>query len=284
MLDVLARNEYGFSINFKNNIKFDIIDIKGLNPTNATINSSSIPNYSGSIYNSAYIGNRNIVLSIVCNSYDDKARKELNNVFIPSKQLILEIGNYSIEGYVESTEYNPFDNKIITQVSIICLYPYFSAKDENVIKISNISNLFEFPIDLPPYGVEFGEIHEDTMANIVLIGDVGTGCIIEAYFNSQIDGLKINNITHNQSMFIDRIFYNGQKLTIDTRFYKKSIILTLENNTTLNIISNLDITDTNIAWIELEPGDNNVIFTDGYDNTLENTDIYIKFSDKIGGI
>lgn len=283
MLDVLARNEYGFSINFKNNSKFDIVDITGLNPVNATINSSSIPNYSGSIFNSSYVGNRNIVLYIVCHSYDNKARKELNNVFIPSKQIRLELGNYYIDGYVESTEYNHFNNKIVIQTSILCLYPYFSLKNETTIKISSITNLLEFPASFPAYGIPFAETSENTMENIVYNGEIGTGCIIKAYFYSEIYKFKVNNITHNQTIDILHWFEDGDELTIDTRFAKKNITLKNSEGHITNLIPYLrDYLET--QWIELETGENNIFFTTSDDYTLDNVDIYLTYNEKIGGM
>lgn len=283
MLDVLARNEYGFSINFKNNSKFDIVDITGLNPVNATINSYSIPNYSGSIFNSSYVGNRNIVLSIICHSYDDKARKELNNVFIPSKQIRLELENYYIDGYVESTEYNPFNNKIIIQTSILCLYPYFSSKNENTIRISNITNLLEFPASFPAYGIPFGETSEDLMANIVYNGEIGTGCIIKAFFTSETYGFKVNNVTHNQVINTFYTFDVGDELTIDTRFAKKSIVVKNSEDYTTNLIPYLsDFLET--KWIELESGENQLIFTNTSNENLNDIDIYLTYNEKIGGM
>lgn len=282
MLDVLARNEYGFSINFKNNNKFDIVEVTGLNPVSATINSSSIQDYSGSVFNSAYVGNRNIVISIAYNTYNADARQELNECFIPSIPIRLYIDDYFIDGYTESVDYSQFDKKMIIQISIICLYPYFSEKNDNIIKVSNIINLLEFPLNLPSVGVPFGELQDSTSTNISILGDIGTGCIIEAFFDENIDGFKVINTTHNQVVFVDKYFYQGQKLKIDTRFSKKSIILTDTNGNEIDILQYLDTSDIN--FIELEPNNNIIVFKDGYDNQIYNTDIYIYYTNKKGGL
>ena len=152
MFSISAKNNYGFSINFKNNNKFDILEVTGLNPVSATINSSSIPDYVGSVFNSAYVGNRNIVISIAYNTYNADARQELNECFIPSIPIRLYIDDYFIDGYTESVDYSQFNKKMIIQISIICLYPYFSEENDNIIKVSNIINLLEFPLNLPSVG------------------------------------------------------------------------------------------------------------------------------------
>ena len=109
MFSISAKNNYGFSINFKNNNKFDILEVTGLNPVSATINSSSIPDYVGSVFNSAYVGNRNIVISIAYNTYNADARQELNECFIPSIPIRLYIDDYFIDGYTESVDYSQFN-------------------------------------------------------------------------------------------------------------------------------------------------------------------------------
>ena len=286
MLDISAKNEYGFSINFKNNKNFEIIEATGLNPVSASINSSSIPNYSGSIFNSAYVGNRNIVLSVKYKAYNSEARKELNSVFIPSASVTLTIGKYYIDGYVESTEYNIYNENIIIQISIICLYPYFSNGIENTVKISNTVSLFQFPVAFPSSGIPFSEAQEDISAVITNYGDIQVGCVIKIYISQYLNGFIINNSEHGQSMYLNMTrapLHSGDEVTIDTRFGKKSITLTSDTYSMYNE-SILDYLDSVTNWIEIAPGENKITLDPPTGDTLTAIEAYITYSESVGGL
>ena len=284
MLNISARNDYGFSINFKNNEKFDIVDITGLDPVNATINSSSIPSYSGSVFNSAYVGNRNIVISIAYNMYNNVARQELNNCFIPSIPIRLYIDDYYIDGYTESVDYNPFNEKMIIQISIICLYPYFSLKNDITIHISQTISLFTFPFSIPSAGIPISEQIDNHSATIYNYTNVPTGCIIKIFFNEEVYGLRISNANNNQLLEIYQVFCQYDELTIDTRFAHKSIILTSPEYQEYNV-SILDKLVSADKWIEIEPNENKILI-EAYVGTLSanGIDAYLTYSEKIGGL
>lgn len=285
MVSVSAVNEYGYSIDFAQDKDFTIIDIDGLHPIKSTINSSPIPNYRGSLFNSISYENRNIVLSIVVNDYNSNGRNKLNQVFSTGSKVTLTLNNYFIDGYVESNEYNPFNSKIIAQISIVCLQPYFNNGISNKVKITNIVNDFIFPFSAPASGITLGNIKDSYLTNVVNLGDVPCGCTIKAAFNSQVNSFVIYNDGKNQEIGIEYEFEQGDELFINTRFANKTGYISgpstnYEKEDLMHHIYNI----TN--WIQIDVGNNYIGYTNASssENDNSNIDVYVEFFEMAGGL
>lgn len=284
MVNVGAINEYGYSVDFAQSKDLTIIDIDGLHPIKSAINSSPIPGYRGSLFNSISYENRNIVLSVVLNDYSSNGRNVLNQVFSAGSKVTLSINNYNIDGYVESNEYNPFNSKIISQISIVCLQPYFYNNIYKTITITDVDNTFSFPFSISSSGIALGNVKYDNTTNVVNLGDVPCGCIITAIFKSDVDGFVIYNEDKNQEVSMQYQFEQDDILTIDTRFASKRVIVcgpsTLnEEYDALSDIYNI----TN--WIEIDIG-NNMIGYSNFGDSEDNKyiDVNVRFSEMVGGL
>ena len=106
-----------------------ITDITGIGPGKADINVTELTSSDGSLYNSARLGTRNIVMTLRFMIAPDieTVRQKSYKYFPIKKELILtfETDNRScyIAGYVESNEPVIFDENEYTQISIICPDP-----------------------------------------------------------------------------------------------------------------------------------------------------------------
>ena len=102
-----------------------ITDITGIGPGKADINVTELTSSDGSLYNSARLGTRNIVMTLRFMIAPDieTVRQKSYKYFPIKKELILtfETDNRScyIAGYVESNEPVIFDENEYTQISII---------------------------------------------------------------------------------------------------------------------------------------------------------------------
>lgn len=275
MFRLVASNEFGKSIDFTNNKLFNIVNVDGLNQTKSVFTENTIPAYPGSFLNSSRLEKRNIVLTVLLESYDDTSRKLLNNTFITNKNIDLRVNNfYNISGLVESVEYNLFTNKITAQISIICFDPFFTTDRIDYV-MSDVENLLEFPYSATDYGRSMGNITFEFFADLNNQGHVPVGCIFDVKFKGSVVNLILENYTYNQEMYIYGSFVNGDHLVIDTRIGSKSIKL---NNS--NYINNLRIDS---EWIELEPGINHVIY-DVFNGYYTNVEITCSLYNKVGGI
>lgn len=285
MVSVSAVNEYGYSIDFAQDKDFTIIDIDGLHPIKSTINSSPIPDYRGSLFNSISYENRNIVISVAVNDYNSNGRNKLNQVFSTGSKVKLNLNNYSIDGYVESNEYNPFNSKIICQITIVCLQPYFYNGISHKVEITNLINSFTFPFSAPSAGIVLGEIKESYDTNVVNLGDIPCGCVITATFSNNVLGFRIFNEEKEQEIYIGGSFQNGDELTIDTRFAKKSVMFS-GADTDYKKIDILGYLDNVTNWIELGIGNNMISYTDGSGSTASNKyiDVFVEYYEMVGGL
>lgn len=148
--------------NIKNNIleltqnesDFQIVNISGLNPSNAQINRSTVAGLDGSRFNSSKLEERNIVITLKLNGDIAQNRIRLYSYFNTKQWCKLyyqnELRNVYIEGWVETVEVDLFTNSETMQISIVCPNPYFKALDEIITDVSKVIEMFTFPfaIDL----------------------------------------------------------------------------------------------------------------------------------------
>lgn len=111
-----------------------IIDVKGLGPVKADINTSTRGQGFGVNHNSSTIGARNLVFSIqMYNSIVtsvEELRRQIYLFFPPGENVQMRFKSgeqlYQIYGYVETVEPEIFTSVPTMQVSVICTDPFFT--------------------------------------------------------------------------------------------------------------------------------------------------------------
>lgn len=273
---------------------FLIQSVTGLGPAKANINTTDIVTNDGTMYNSARMNQRNIVLQMIfvetiySETIEDIRQKSYK--YFPLKkslEIIVETDNRYIKtiGYVESNEPNIFSSQEGTQISIICPDPYFysAGKNESIITdFYSIEPAFEFPFEnnsLTEHLLNFGEIQMQTEGNVYYSGDSEVGIKIRIHAigpasnitivktdtreKMKIDTEKIKNITGKGIVASDDII-------ISTLKGDKSIIL-IRDGVLYNILNCLD---RDIDWFSLQKGDN--IFAFAADEGITNLQFRIE--------
>lgn len=251
---------------------FAITNIEGLGPVEASINTTEIPSMDGSIFNSARVSSRNIVISFVLGYFPtiEHARLELYRYFPVKKKITLEIETdirtYSIEGYVESNVPSIFNSQESATVSIICPSPYFRAGGDDTERTGSIGSgqSFEFPFSnesLVNPLIEFGSAARSINFDVYYDGRVETG--LEFHFrvlnvSSWNHVIIINKVGTTDSMVLsmDNLlsggFQNNDELIICTIPGKKKATL-IRNGISYNAINALQ---GDSKWLTVEPGSN----------------------------
>lgn len=273
-----------------------ITSITGLGPVKADINCTDLATSDGSIFNSARLGNRNIVLKLL---FLEKPTIEdtrlLTYKYFPIRKkvkLLIETDKRicEIEGRVESNEPNVFSKSEDTQISIICPDPFFYSAGENGNNITvfyGVEDNFEFPFsnespieDL----IEFGIVTYSTERVIRYLGDADIGVVIRIFFTGDVSNLTIYNVRTRDFLRIDtqRLkamtgseLIHGDEVTISTIKGDKYITL-LRDGKEINILNCMDRQST---WLTLTQGDNIIGYTadDGGSNLqfrIENRIVY----------
>jgi len=276
---ITAINYLGESIKmelvYPENSGFAVLEVTGLGPSKANINLTDLSSSNGSLFNSARIEKRNIVLTLKLLSMPtvELIRQKTYKYFPLSKpiELVIEtdIRTCKAYGYVESNEPIIFSASQTTQISIICPDPNFYSIGSTVTVFAGIEPMFEFPFSNESLTVnllEMGRIVTNQEQTIYYEGDSEIGIVIYIHALGPATNLTIYNSATREVMKLDTTrllaltgsgLIAGDDIIISTVKGKKTVQL-LRNGVYTNIINCLD---KNADWFQLTKGDNLFAFT-----------------------
>lgn len=271
--------------------------ISGLGPPKANINSTDLATADGAIYSSARASTRNIVfnLQFMFAPTIEDVRQKTYKYFPLKKKITIEVEtdnrSLSTEGYVESNEPNIFSQEESTQISIVCVDPFFRDARPSLVQFASVLPNFEFPFSnesLTDDLIEFGKIGLDTRSTLVYTGDVDTGILITIHAMGSVSGiLNIYNIETYENIKID--LSKIKALTgSDYRSGDDIIISTVSGDKYVQVLHNgkyynaIGIIDKLANWFQLTVGEN--IFNFTVTNGVENLSITFEYRNAYGGI
>lgn len=273
--------------------------IEGLGPVKADINSTTVSSGDGSRFNSARVGNRNIVFTFLfleVPTIEDVRQKTYK--YFPVKKpvkLLFETDNRKcqIEGYVESNEPDIFNSQESSQVSIICTNPYFLSAENggtNVVTFYGSEPAFEFPFSnesLTEPKIEFGILKIRQEEIVYYDGDAEVGITIHMHALGEVRQITIYNTGTRETMKLDTDKVStitgsgiiaGDDITISTLRGDKYISL-LRNGKTYNILNALG---RDVDWFQLSKGDNRFAYVCEYGD--ENLQFKIEYQTLYEGV
>ena len=301
-------NQYGDHLvfDFNDPCKTGLIltKIDGLGPGKASINTIELATTDGAIFNSARVGARNIVLTLLFDlDHNAEDMRLLTYRFFSLKhQVKLKITTdtriSNIEGYVESNEPGIFDKWEGTQISIICPDPFFhDVGDQKELRTEVTTSLFEIPYDskhpldpalngfsnesLTEKLIEFGSLENGQNFEVKYNGDAEVGVKIEvvAEFGPISGIISFENTDTNKEFSFDISKFTvlhpswaaemlvGDKLIINTRVGQKKVSIE-RNGYSYNM---MNCVSRDSEWFMLHRGKNS--FTFHIENGAENAKI-----------
>lgn len=252
---------------------FIIKEITGLGPCKADINSKELATSDGSVFNSARVNTRNIVMKLLFlhkPTIEDVRQKSYKYFPLKKKlKITIETDNRICEtyGYVESNEPDIFSKEEGCQISIICPDPFFYSAGESGTQVTaffGVEDVFEFPFSNESFTddlIEFGIATYSTERVIYYTGDGEIGMTINIYATGPVRNLTIFNNRTREFFRIDTErmatltgngIIQGDNIVICTLRGEKQITLTRAGEQ-YNI---MNAVDRNSAWLTLERGDN----------------------------
>lgn len=273
---------------------FIVKSIDGLGPVKATINKNELATSDGSIFNSARLTDRNIVMNLLYDNTNQSIEevRQMSYRYFPIKrkitfQIFTDNRELEIDGWVESNEPNIFAEREGAQISILCPDPYFRSQGTQITTFYGIEPAFEFEFEndsLTEPRLEMGAIEQSRAKTVYYRGDTEVGVTIKLHAAGPVRNITIYNTTTRQIMKIDTDMLttltgqgldDGDDIVINTTRGNKSIIL-VRGGENINILNCLD-RDTN--WFKLIKGDNvfTYIATEGVGNLhfkIENQVLY----------
>lgn len=120
-----------------------VLNIDGLGPVEAAVNTSGYSSLDGEFYNGSNVGKRNIVLTLRSNpdwstQTHESLRQAIYRYFMPKSKVTLQLTSshmeqVAIDGIVETCEPNLFAKDPTFEISIICPQPAFvSTRTQNI--------------------------------------------------------------------------------------------------------------------------------------------------------
>lgn len=270
-----------------------ITSITGLGPPKANINMTDLAAMDGSLYNSARVEKRNIVIVMrfaFAPTIEDTRQRTYK--YFPIKKpvtFLIETDNRIIEtiGFVESNDPDIFSKEESNQISLVCDDPYFYSAGKNVVVFFGVEPLFEFEFSnesLDEPMIEFGSIENETEKTVYYDGDSEVGITILIHALGNVGNITIYNTKTREVMKIDvdKIealtgsgIVSGDDIIITTVRGNKTVRL-LRNGRYTNILNALDKTSN---WFQLAKGDNVFAYSTDYGSEylefkIENQVIY----------
>lgn len=256
MYTLTAENQYGQQLELTHNPAYSVKSVLGIDPPDAIINTTRNAGQDGSVYNSAYMDNRTITITLAINYPVEANRIQLYQYFKSKFPVILryknETRNVYIQGYVQSFQVAYFDKKETAQITVICPKPHFNGSDLVTENLSNIVSMFKFPFSIEEAGIPISELSIGHEQAIINLGDIDTGALIRITAMDEVVNPLIYNSTNNTVMKIFDTLQESDVVEINSRSGEKSI-RKISNGVVTNLISKLS---DNSSWFTLVPGVN----------------------------
>lgn len=267
----------------QNEHRWQLIGLLGLNPPAADIMTTNIPYTDGARFNTSRLQMRNVVITLSLVENVERGRMSLNSVIMAKQPLRVYYKNDTvdvyIDGYVESFEYDVFNDIVTAQVSILCPAPYWVSVKPQTADVTPVISLFEFPFSLPAEGIAVSEMKLVRTEEVEYMGTVQTGVEVSITCMNAISSPAITNRRTGETMtFTGLTLEPGQTLMVSTVQGKKSIQLVTESGTA-NAINAMDIGS---QWITVMPGAN--IFEITAESGADDIRATITVSEKYGGV
>lgn len=285
MFTLTAENAYGERLELTHNPSYTITSIIGLSPADAQINTTKNAGFDGSTFNSSYVNERSVSITLMINSPAEENRIKLYKYFKLGSPIRLYYQNgirdTYLDGYVQNEPIELFNTKPreVAQITIICPMPFFVGSEDDIQSFSGAEPLFEFPFSIAAEGIPFSELVTLQEQNIINHGDVEVGCTFEIHALGNVSYPKIYNSITQEHIYVNQTMTSGDTIKINTIRGQKSIYLIDHNNVKTNIIGKFV---PGSAWLQLAPGDN--LFIVDANTGAQNMTVTVKTINRYEGV
>lgn len=141
------------------------------------------------------------------------------------------------------------------QVEFYCPYPFWregNGENQGIANIALWVPAFEFELEIPEDGFEFGCRTPSLIVNVKNNGDVDTGMLIEFRATGSTSNPSLININTQEFLSLTCDMQAGDVIRIATGYGQKRAELT-RGNVTTNIFN---LVDADSTWLQLAVGDN----------------------------
>lgn len=289
-------NASGESIEFGRHFRlYEDIDLSALKADN----SYSESNQDGAGYKKTRLDKRDINVPFFIHRLVDGAewieekRQEAYTVFNPNKNpMRLDFTTKAGEKYYLIAQLNNapdfptgFDNsnyrwqKALLQFT--CADPYIYEQNQTLVEIATWIGDFEFELEIPVEGMEFGHRSQSLIANVFNKGQQETGMIIKFKALGSLSTPSLINVNTYEFLKLNLSMIPGDIIEVSTYKGKKYARLT-RNNVTTSVFGKVDFSSEFSKFLQLATGDN--LFRYDAVSGVDNLEVSMYFNNKLIGV
>lgn len=257
-MELTYTNTDGESITLKQSRPYFLTKIDGTGNIRQTINTFKAPDQDGAFYISSTLDMRNITLegTVIADTPDEayELRKHFLNIFSPKLRGTLLYRERQIACVVEEAGFTVSTRHRIPNffVSLLCPSPFFETPDEVRQELASWIPMFEFELEIPETGMEFGMRQPSQIITVSNIGDVACGCEIVFRALGTVTNPELLNIDTGEYIRLLTTMNAGDEIRVYTHFAGKRVVR-VEGSTETNAFSLLD---TGSTFFQLAAGQN----------------------------
>lgn len=277
-MELTYTNSGGESITLKQSRPYFLTKIDGTGNIRQTVNTFKAPDQDGAFYISSTLDMRNITLegTIVANTPDEAYihRQRLLQIFSPKLRGTLLYRGRQISCVVEEAGFTVSSRQRIPNffISLLCPSPFFETLDEIREELASWMPLFEFELEIPGGGMEFGARQPSQIITVDNIGDVSCGCEIIFHALGTVTNPELLNIDTGEYIRLLTTMSAGDELRVYTHFAGKRVV-SVNGSTITNAFSLLD---TGSVFFQLAAGINTLRYDASVNMDLLEVSIYFR--------
>lgn len=265
MKKIKCVSDNGLSVEFAYDhdaTEFFLVSADGIYKMSNAINTTQNAMIDGATYTGEAVSQRNIVITVqMRRNYQDN-RNLLSRVFRNRAQgTLYHIENgqsRKIRYRTESIDIEETGILRMAAISLICPNPYFSDGEAEQIEMSGWESLFEFPIEIPESGFEFGRGKKELVKTVENNSTTSVGITMTILAEDVVVNPAIVNITTQETLRLICTMQPEDCIVITTEQGNIDIVLHRGKET---IDYNYTVDEENESYIQLEPGRNDISYT-----------------------
>lgn len=235
--------------------KWQLLYVKGLNPPQATLHTTTIIGANGVRKVGSKIDPRTIEIALHINNPCRQNRQELLRFLSSNQELTIRLltGNqeYYIEGTVEDNSYEIYTQSQEMVVSILCEDPYFKNTEERIVKNTESRGGFQFPFSFTEEDrFRFDELYVIRDLYIYNYGTHETGLELEIHILNETTNPKLVNVDDpTKYIGFNDTFYPGDVIKINTNSLAKNKVMLVRNGVETKLLNKLMVS---VTWFKVK--------------------------------
>jgi hypothetical protein len=277
-MELTYTNAGGKSITLKQGRPYFLKKIDGTGNTRQTVNTFKAPDQDGAFYISSTLDMRNITLegTVIAHTPDEAytLRQRFLQIFSPKLRGTLLYRGRQISCVVEEAGFTVSSRQRIPNffVSLLCPSPFFETPEEVREELASWIPLFEFELEIPETGMEFGMRQPSQIITVDNIGDVSCGCEIVFRALGTVTNPELLNMDTGEYVKLLTIMSAEDEIRVYTHFAGKRVV-SVDGSTVTNAFSLLD---TGSTFFQLAAGVNTLRYDASVNMELLEVSIYYR--------